>query len=370
MFIDFAEKYVFRARVKRGNMPCNNCQACFTDDCGICKFCLDKRTFGGPGKLKKRCELRVCKISGRGRRKSRTSDYSQTTLSSCSAWWEQHTLDAAIEQHAFSGGVMNESKKMKIALTVLRITKWPMETLVLGLAMLGKGAGESRISNIALLESALKSEGFEKANEVIQEMEIHMEKVEESRAPSISLPAINIALTLMGEVTTDRSMEPPARAERRLENSLKNAPHRRKEISEIIARYANAMQDGGERERILAVTKRQEGAEMEKMIHGDKPAEKTPGVIGNLGYAIAAWKKGHNGDGVGGRLPIYENQKSHFTHDISCGCCQCNREFHQGKWSHIGEGLRTYEEPDCLWSDCPFFHHKPPFASILSGQLW
>jgi len=30
------------------------------NDCGGCKFCLDKRKFGGPGKLKKRCELRVC----------------------------------------------------------------------------------------------------------------------------------------------------------------------------------------------------------------------------------------------------------------------------------------------------------------------
>ena len=32
------------------------------NDCGECKFCLDKRKFGGPGKLKKRCELRTCLI--------------------------------------------------------------------------------------------------------------------------------------------------------------------------------------------------------------------------------------------------------------------------------------------------------------------
>jgi len=30
------------------------------NDCGSCKFCLDKRKFGGPGKLKKRCEMRQC----------------------------------------------------------------------------------------------------------------------------------------------------------------------------------------------------------------------------------------------------------------------------------------------------------------------
>ena len=43
-------------------MPCNNCSACMMNDCGECKFCLDKRKFGGPGKLKKRCELRTCVV--------------------------------------------------------------------------------------------------------------------------------------------------------------------------------------------------------------------------------------------------------------------------------------------------------------------
>jgi len=43
-------------------MPCNSCAACMMQDCGECKFCLDKRKFGGPGKLKKRCELRTCAI--------------------------------------------------------------------------------------------------------------------------------------------------------------------------------------------------------------------------------------------------------------------------------------------------------------------
>jgi len=43
-------------------MPCNNCSACLMNDCGACKFCLDKRKFGGPGKLKKRCEMRQCVI--------------------------------------------------------------------------------------------------------------------------------------------------------------------------------------------------------------------------------------------------------------------------------------------------------------------
>lgn len=39
---------------------CGECQGCKTPDCAICKFCKDKRKFGGPGKLKKRCIKRNC----------------------------------------------------------------------------------------------------------------------------------------------------------------------------------------------------------------------------------------------------------------------------------------------------------------------
>jgi len=41
-------------------MPCRNCSACLMDDCGECKFCLDKRKFGGPGKMNKRCKMKQC----------------------------------------------------------------------------------------------------------------------------------------------------------------------------------------------------------------------------------------------------------------------------------------------------------------------
>ena len=41
-------------------MACRACEACLQDDCGECKACLDKRKFGGPGKLNKRCKLKVC----------------------------------------------------------------------------------------------------------------------------------------------------------------------------------------------------------------------------------------------------------------------------------------------------------------------
>merc|ERR1719232_2435035 len=41
-------------------MPCRQCEACVRDDCGLCRACLDKKRFGGPGKMNKRCKLRAC----------------------------------------------------------------------------------------------------------------------------------------------------------------------------------------------------------------------------------------------------------------------------------------------------------------------
>ena len=39
---------------------CRQCQECRMPDCGTCKFCRDKKKFGGPGKLKKSCVKRHC----------------------------------------------------------------------------------------------------------------------------------------------------------------------------------------------------------------------------------------------------------------------------------------------------------------------
>ena len=41
-------------------MPCRVCLACTMEDCGACRFCLDKRKFGGPGKMNKRCREKKC----------------------------------------------------------------------------------------------------------------------------------------------------------------------------------------------------------------------------------------------------------------------------------------------------------------------
>ena len=44
---------------KRRN-SCGKCKPCLRDDCGECRHCKDKKKFGGPDKIRRRCCLRVC----------------------------------------------------------------------------------------------------------------------------------------------------------------------------------------------------------------------------------------------------------------------------------------------------------------------
>jgi len=39
---------------------CGRCEGCKRDDCAKCVFCKDKPKFGGPGKKKQRCKMRIC----------------------------------------------------------------------------------------------------------------------------------------------------------------------------------------------------------------------------------------------------------------------------------------------------------------------
>ncbi len=54
-----ADKITFE-KVKRRGRGCGQCTGCLREDCGGCCYCLDKPKFGGPGKKKQRCALRVC----------------------------------------------------------------------------------------------------------------------------------------------------------------------------------------------------------------------------------------------------------------------------------------------------------------------
>ena len=51
---------VYHVGVTRKGKGCGSCDGCTRKDCGECKFCLDKPTFGGPGRLKQRCIKRHC----------------------------------------------------------------------------------------------------------------------------------------------------------------------------------------------------------------------------------------------------------------------------------------------------------------------
>lgn len=44
----------------RRRTRCRKCEACIRDDCGSCRTCKDMKKFGGPGRMKQSCLLRVC----------------------------------------------------------------------------------------------------------------------------------------------------------------------------------------------------------------------------------------------------------------------------------------------------------------------
>ena len=53
--------YVLIAGQKR--QGCGQCEACTKADCGKCRYCLDKKKFGGKERLKQRCIHSVGKFT-------------------------------------------------------------------------------------------------------------------------------------------------------------------------------------------------------------------------------------------------------------------------------------------------------------------
>ena len=48
------------SKIRRRGRGCGTCIGCIRDDCGKCSYCLDKPKYGGPGRKKQRCALRIC----------------------------------------------------------------------------------------------------------------------------------------------------------------------------------------------------------------------------------------------------------------------------------------------------------------------
>ena len=52
---------VFGARRKPRKTNCGKCNGCISEDCGKCRFCKDKKKFGGKNKIKQKCKERECR---------------------------------------------------------------------------------------------------------------------------------------------------------------------------------------------------------------------------------------------------------------------------------------------------------------------
>ena len=62
---DFSDTYILILPYYSPNLGskrkrCYSCSACLREDCGTCKFCVNKPKYGGPGKKKQCCVKRCC----------------------------------------------------------------------------------------------------------------------------------------------------------------------------------------------------------------------------------------------------------------------------------------------------------------------
>ena len=51
------------------NKKFGTCSGCLAVNCTQCKFCLDMKKYGGPGKLKMACQDKVCLLKSPPKRK-------------------------------------------------------------------------------------------------------------------------------------------------------------------------------------------------------------------------------------------------------------------------------------------------------------
>ena len=55
-----ASQVVCGAGRKHRNKACGKCEGCLRENCGLCKYCLDKPHFGGRNIIKQKCQERAC----------------------------------------------------------------------------------------------------------------------------------------------------------------------------------------------------------------------------------------------------------------------------------------------------------------------
>merc|ERR1719477_471383 len=53
-------KQLYVERRKKMGMRCGKCAQCNMSDCGKCKMCKNKVKFGGDGRMKQACSLKIC----------------------------------------------------------------------------------------------------------------------------------------------------------------------------------------------------------------------------------------------------------------------------------------------------------------------
>ena len=90
-------KQELTSKPNAGNKPitsrkkrCGQCAGCTTPDCGKCRFCADKKKYGGTGRLKKGCIHRQC-IGGKP-----TSTSSQS--STCATKYYSQAVSGPLSQ--------------------------------------------------------------------------------------------------------------------------------------------------------------------------------------------------------------------------------------------------------------------------------
>ncbi|XP_065915675.1 histone-lysine N-methyltransferase 2B-like [Dysidea avara] len=94
------------SHAKKGQKPqgCGQCEACTKADCGKCRYCLDKKKFGGKERLKQRCIHRKCrKIHIRENKLSE----SRKTLNSV----EQHVEASIKSLHTITSQILCTSNR-------------------------------------------------------------------------------------------------------------------------------------------------------------------------------------------------------------------------------------------------------------------